>query len=131
MHIKSMVSFDDNQLVAEVQTMTLILYSIRKNAIELVSLLRHRKKQLQRLQPTFNFYFIWCKKNTCKIHVARTYAIYLPFNFLQLFHAFAVKVNSMGLLTEFFMIHNFSLFLLIHDSFGSPFMTYSLDFFLF
>lgn len=33
-----MVSFDDNQLIAEVQTMTLILYYIRKNAIELVSL---------------------------------------------------------------------------------------------
>lgn len=62
-----------------------------------------KKKQQQNVQPTLNF-FIWCKKTR------KTYSdtIYLPFNFLQLFFAFAVKANSMGLLTEFFMIHNFS-----------------------
>lgn len=53
------------------------------------------KKQQQNVQPTLKFF-------------PSDVTIYLPFNFLQLFFAFAVKVNSMGLLTEFFMIHNFS-----------------------
>lgn len=93
-----MVPFDGNQWIAQVQTMASMCTLDEENAIQLIytpSPYQLRKKQQQNVQPTLKFF-------------PSDVTIYLPFNFLQLFFAFAVKVNSMGLLTEFFMIHNFS-----------------------
>lgn len=107
-----MVLFDGDQLIAQVQTIALMCTLYGKNAIQLVyihilalTLQQERNSNKMSNQP-LTFFPIWCMRKR------KTFSnIYLSFNFLQLFSAFAVKVNSMGFLTEFFMIHNFSFLL--------------------